>query len=110
MKKSKLRSIIRELIKEQLGGQSLTLGDTPTYKQPRECSSNIWQYVVSKGWKEAYCGLRPEFIGQGTRGGCRGDDPFQFPVSTEIDPSGRIGREYCACCEYELVPKDPIKR
>ena len=34
---------------------------------------------------------------------------FIYPVPTDINPDGRVGNEFCVCCEYERIP-DRIDR
>ena len=107
MKRSELKKLIRKLVKEQI-----TLGNTPLHKKPRICSSNEWQAIISMGREEDYClgvgitGMSPNST---TYNRCKSGSDFIYPVPTDINPDGRVGNEFCVCCEYERIP-DRIDR
>tara|TARA_A100001201_G_scaffold64315_1_gene60607 strand:+ start:217 stop:549 length:333 start_codon:yes stop_codon:yes gene_type:complete len=110
MKKRKLqevKKVIKKLIKEQL---TVQMGNTPLHKLPRICQSKVWQGIVDLGLKNAYCGV--DDLGIATGGiRCSGNNAADmiFPVPTEITPAGRVGNEYCVCCDLKKIPDKKLR-
>ena len=92
-KLQEVKKAIKKLIKEQI-----QLGNSPLHKRPPICKTKTWQGILALYGPESYC------FGIADQPRCRGEENFTYMVPTEIDPSGRVGNEYCVCCEYEKIP------